>query len=43
MQNALDTTDDGRQRHERQTARENEALARKLQEEDERMSKKAET
>ena len=43
MQNALDTTDDGRQRRERQTARENEALARKLQEEDERMSKKVKT
>ena len=43
MESALDKTDDGRQRWEKQELKENEALARKLQEEDERMTKKAMT
>ena len=44
MESALDKTDDGRQRREKQELKENEALARKLQEEeDERMTKKAKT
>ena len=43
MESALDKTDDGRQRREKQELKENETLARKLQEEDERMTKKAKT
>ena len=43
MESALDKTDDGRQRREKQELKENEALATKLQEEDERMTKKAKT
>ena len=43
MESALDKTDDGRQRREKQELKENEALARKLQEDGERMAKKAKT
>ena len=43
MESALDRTDDGRQPRKKQELKENEALARKLQEEDERMTKKAKT
>ena len=43
MESALDKTDDGCQWREKQELEENEALARKLQEEDEKMTKKAKT
>ena len=43
MESALDETDDGRQRREKQELKENDALARKLQDEDGRMTKRAKT
>ena len=43
MESALDKTDDLRQRGEKDEVKENEALARKLQEEDEILTKKAKT
>ena len=43
MESALDRTDDGRPRREQQELKEKCSLARKLQEEDERMTKKAKT
>ena len=43
MESALKTTEDGRQRRERQELKENEAFARILQKEDERNAKKAKT
>ena len=41
LESAVDKTDDGRQRREKQELKENEALARKPQDEDERMTKEA--